>query len=96
MQKQTNRSSRPTSVSTQPVEERLEGFAWFAYMRANHPVVYDDQMQVWHAFKYDDVYQVINDPETFSSENVPTFSHNVFLRDTIVSQDPPIIADCVI
>ncbi|GER91301.1 putative cytochrome P450 YjiB [Dictyobacter vulcani] len=76
-------------VATQPAEEILKGFSWFAHMRANAPVIYDWQVNIWHVFRYDDVYQVITDHDTFSSENVPNFSENLFLRDTIVARNPP-------
>lgn len=72
-----------------PMGENLQGFKWFAYMRNHHPVLLERQDNLWNVFRYDDVFQVITDHHTFSSENVPTFSSNIFLRETIVSQDPP-------
>ncbi|GCE31764.1 putative cytochrome P450 YjiB [Dictyobacter alpinus] len=87
-QKKYNSSSN-TPINTPPIEETLRGFEWFTYMRANSPVVYDQQLNIWHVFRYDDVYQVITDHHTFSSADVPNFSQNNFLKDTIVAQDPP-------
>jgi Cytochrome P450 len=89
MQQQNNYSRGFTSLPTQSTEEALQGFEWLAYMRANHPVTYDMQKNCWHIFRYDDVYRVITDHTTFSSENVPSFAENIFLCDTVVAQDPP-------
>lgn len=90
MQKQPDHhSSTIAAAEIQPAKETLQGFSWFANMRANAPVTYDWRLNAWHVFRYDDVYQVITDHNTFSSENVPKFSENIFLRDTIVARNPP-------
>lgn len=89
MQQQNKQTSLKTPVEAQPNEIR-QGFGWFEYMRANHPVVYDEQGGGWNIFCYDDVYQILMDPATFSSEDVPNFSRNAFLRETIVALDPPV------
>lgn len=89
MQQQDNHSGRFTPFRAQPGEETLQGFNWLAHMRANHPVYYSEQMNLWHVFRYADAYRVITDYTTFSSEDVPNFSDNLFLRDTIVARDLP-------
>src|SRR5262245_3851090 len=89
MQRQDDHSSSFTPLNTPSIKETLRGFDWLAYMRANRPVFYYEQMDVWQVFRYDDVQRVISDHDTFSSEDVPNFSGNIFLRDTMVAQDPP-------
>ncbi|GCE07404.1 cytochrome P450 [Dictyobacter aurantiacus] len=86
---QQNKQAQPARAVGTPFDEIGQGFGWFEYMRANYPVSRDENGG-WNIFRYDDVYQVINDPVTFSSEDVPNFSHNAFLRETIVALDPPV------
>src|SRR3981081_3331739 len=85
-QKQPGSASPP---GMPPMGESQQGFKWFAYLRNLNPALFEAQDGLWNVFRYDDVFQVITDHDTFSSENVPTFSSNIFLRDSIVSQDPP-------
>jgi cytochrome P450 family 109 len=89
MQQQRNPSSSFTPLHTQSIQETLRDFDWLAYMRTNHPVSYYEPMNLWQVFRYDDVQHVITDHNSFSSENVPNFSENIFLRDSMVAQDPP-------
>src|SRR5947207_3229224 len=89
MQQQDNQSNHFAPFCPLSSEELQRGFAWFAHMRANHPVSYSQQMNLWQVFRYTDVHRVINDHTIFSSEDVPNFSENIFLRDTIVARDLP-------
>lgn len=89
MQDQDNRPDQFVATATRSMEEALHGFEWFAFMRANHPVSYNQRMNDWHLFRYEDVSRVITDHHTFSSENVPNFSEQVFLQKTLVTSDPP-------
>ncbi|WP_210408044.1 cytochrome P450 [Allokutzneria sp. NRRL B-24872] len=41
---------------------------WFAYMRANHPVYWDESRQAWQVFGYADFAHVASDPSIFSSD----------------------------
>lgn len=74
---------------SQRIEEALGLFDWFATMRVHQPVHFDASMRMWQIFRYQDVQRVVTDYGTYSSERVPGFSENTFLRDTIVSKDPP-------
>ncbi|HET8845455.1 MAG TPA: cytochrome P450 [Ktedonobacteraceae bacterium] len=89
MQKETRpvQGFRPFQIS--PIEDTLRHFDWFAKMRANHPVFYDERTRLWQVFCYDDVNRALTDYNIFSSEAVPGFSEDTFLRDTIVAKDPP-------
>lgn len=71
------------------MEEVFQTFQWFAEMRANQPVFYDEQTRLWQVFRYDDVNEVVTDYNRFSSESLPGFSENTFLEGTIVATDPP-------
>ena len=71
------------------LDETMRLFDWFAEMQAENPVAYDEKMHMWQVFRYKDVQQVITDYTVFSSEAVPGFSEDTFLRDTIVAKDPP-------
>jgi cytochrome P450 len=55
----------PRALSTR--EAWLDPFDWYAEMRAESPVRYDDARQCWDVFRYDDVDRILNDTETFSS-----------------------------
>lgn len=72
-----------------PIENTRQHFDWFADMRANHPVSYDEQTRLWQVFRYEDVNEAITNYNIFSSEAVPGFSDDTFLSDTIVAKDPP-------
>ena len=89
MQPQNNRPDQSVATATRSMKETLHGFKWLAFMRANHPVSYNQQMNDWHLFCYEDVLHVISDHHTFSSENVPNFSEQLFLQKTLVTYDPP-------
>lgn len=89
MQKQQKRERGFHPFRAYPIEETLQLFDWFADMRAEHPVLYDERMGLWQIFRYTDVHQAITDYNVFSSEAVPGFSEDTFLRDTIVAKDPP-------
>lgn len=87
MQKPRSRGFAP--FRTYPIEDVVHSFDWFADMRANSPVHQDEQTGLWQVFNYEDVNQVITDYNRFSSEAVPGFSEDTFLRNTIVAKDPP-------
>jgi cytochrome P450 len=58
-------------------------------MRSEHPVFYDERSRFWQVFRYQDVHRTITEHQIFSSEDVPGFSDDTFLSDTIVAKDPP-------
>lgn len=43
-------------------------YRWFERMRETQPIWRDDQSGCWHVFRYQDVYRVITEFSTFSSE----------------------------
>lgn len=67
-------------------------YHWFAQMRAEQPVFYDERTRLWHVFRYNDVAEVITDHTRFSSEqraDRPTLFGADFLADTLIVKDPP-------
>ena len=45
-------------------------FPRYQQMREQHPIAYNEESKAWEIFRYDDVYNIINDPTVFSSEQV--------------------------
>ncbi|GHO59713.1 cytochrome P450 [Ktedonobacter robiniae] len=89
-QPQTHRGARgfaPFRVNT--LTEVLQSYDWFEQMRTSSPVYQDEQTHLWQVFRYADVQKVATDYQHFSSEAVPGFSEDSFLRDTVVAKDPP-------
>ncbi|GLV60793.1 cytochrome P450 [Dictyobacter sp. S3.2.2.5] len=67
-----------------------EIFAWFQYMRATDPVLYEPTTNKWHVFGYRDVAQVLSDAASFSSaleRGGPIGT--ALLASTMIAQDPP-------
>ncbi|RRJ28018.1 cytochrome P450 [Halocatena pleomorpha] len=56
----------PTAISDR--ESQLDPFDWYAEMRQNNPVRYDERRQTWDVFRYEEVDRVLRDHETFSSD----------------------------
>ncbi|GKZ15450.1 putative cytochrome P450 YjiB [Haladaptatus sp. T7] len=53
-------------------QAQLNPFDWYAEMRREHPVRYDDQRGRWDVFKYEDVKQIVSDHETYASDVAST------------------------
>ncbi|NUU79531.1 cytochrome P450 [Paenibacillus xylanilyticus] len=48
-------------------EEEFSPYHWYRHMLKQEPVVYNEETDSWHVFKYDLVKTVLNDHEHFSS-----------------------------
>jgi cytochrome P450 len=75
-----------------PKEELLNPYPFYEKMRQSNPVAYDGENDVWAVFRYDDVYKVLTDYDTFSSD----FSRwnrskerSGPVRQSLISTDPP-------
>jgi cytochrome P450 len=68
-----------------PLEYHRRSREWYREMRANQPVVYDDDHNIWLVMRYEDALRVSNDHITFSSAS--------FIRELefsiIAGMDPP-------
>lgn len=72
------------------IQDIPQTYEWFARMRAQHPVFRDQRMPIWQVFRYEDVLTILTDYNRFSSRPLSGmgFSES-FLRDTLISKDPP-------
>jgi len=87
----------PKSLSSR--EAWLEPFDWYREMRADSPVRYDDDRELWDVFRYEDVKHILNTDATFSSDpsNMPGFEEELAdsggetppVMDTMLFADPP-------
>lgn len=71
-------------------EQALSPFAWYRFMRQEHPVFYDQNINGWHIFRYDDVSRVLTEYATFSSDGkrmAPDESEPIL--SSILRMDPP-------
>jgi cytochrome P450 len=56
-------------MQTNPKREQLTAsYDWYRQMRETQPVFFDQHIQGWHVFGYDDVARVLSDHAAFSSE----------------------------
>ncbi|MBU7318971.1 cytochrome P450 [Paenibacillus oleatilyticus] len=67
-------------------EAQIDPFPFFRQCRESAPVRYDPQRECWDIFRYEDVYNVLKDPTTFSS--VRPIKGPVLLG-SIIGMDPP-------
>src|SRR6187200_3108252 len=86
-------------------EQRLSPFQFYADMRHNNPVAYDDTNNIWAVFRYYDVQFILGDYTHFSSAITPTKLDNnltkegngeeekekkmPFSRPSLLKSDPP-------
>ena len=86
-------------------EQRLFPFQFYADMRHNNPVAYDDRNDLWAVFRYYDVQFILGDYTHFSSSAVPQptkLNNNLpkegdkeeeqkmpFSRPSLLNSDPP-------
>jgi cytochrome P450 family 109 len=89
MQQETGMPSNAfTFFRPRTLEEISQTYSWFADMRSRQPVFYNEEMQMWQVFRYEDVITVLTDYNRFSSRPIMRFNGG-FLRETLVSKDPP-------
>lgn len=86
MQQQPRFYSQPLALfRPHALEETPQTYAWFEEMRSNDPVFYDGR--IWHAFRYEEVSQVMTDYTRFSSQAFGLAGS--FTQNTLVAKDPP-------
>ena len=68
-------------------------YDWYRQMRETQPVFFDQSLQAWHIFRYDDVARVLSDHTTFSSDEsryIPAEYRNISpISSSILRMDPP-------
>ncbi|GCF10786.1 cytochrome P450 [Dictyobacter arantiisoli] len=76
------------SIPPQQYHHQLRN--WTSEMRANDPVVYNEENNTWVVFHYDDVVRVQSDFATFSSEHTVKDNQGVSSENgSIIEMDPP-------
>ncbi len=64
--------------------------AWFRQMRATTPVHFSEQKDTWELFCYDDILDMLSEPEMFSSDFRQEDYQNQRFGQTMISSDPPL------
>ncbi|HLH25934.1 MAG TPA: cytochrome P450 [Chloroflexota bacterium] len=79
-----------------PAEYRRDPYPFYAMMRRDHPVAYDERTGFWAVYRYDDVRHVITDHDTFSSDRTrlltgadPQMIEQIRVGSSLVGTDPP-------
>jgi cytochrome P450 len=76
-------------------EQQLNPFQFYAEMRHNSPVAYDDRNNVWGVFRYYDVHYILGDYTHFSSNPPPKLPNQgkqqnmPFTHPSLLKSDPP-------
>jgi cytochrome P450 len=65
---------------------------WYRTMRATMPVHVREKNDTWELFCYDDILDVLSEPELFSSDFRQEISPDQPLSATMISSDPPLHA----
>lgn len=68
-------------------EARLNPYPFYADMRENSPIRYNEARHSWDVFLYEDVHRILQDHDTFSSRRPNTGITT--LMNTIINLDPP-------
>lgn len=72
----------PEELSTE--EAQLHRSGWYAEMRQEQPVRYDEQRDRWDVFRYEDVNRILRDHETFATTHSSSDG-----AKSMISEDPP-------
>jgi cytochrome P450 len=79
-----------------PAEYQRDPYPFYATMRRDHPIVFDDRTGFWAVYRYDDVRHVVTDHETFSSDRTqllagaePQLREQMRVASSLVGTDPP-------
>jgi cytochrome P450 len=75
-----------------PPEQRLFPFQFYADMRHNNPVAYDDKNNAWAVFRYYDVQSILGDYTHFSSAPSPRLQRKrrtIGTTPSLLRSDPP-------
>jgi cytochrome P450 len=70
-----------------PPEQRLSPFQFYADMRHNKPIAYDDRSKMWAVFRYYDIQSILGDYTRFSS--ILPQRQTLGLRLGLLNTDPP-------
>ncbi|MFC6723231.1 cytochrome P450 [Halobium palmae] len=89
-------SARQHPAAIRSRDARLAPFEWYAEMRSEAPVHYDERRETWDVFRYEDVDRVLRDHETFSADRSSSgvdssdeAGEGMPVLKTMISTDPP-------
>lgn len=72
------------------VEGQRNPYPWYKTLQENDPVRYDEDRKRWDIFRYDDVEQILMDPDTFVSSVASDFDpHGAFEAPVFGDTDSP-------
>ena len=76
------------STSAPARRDPLNPFPWYRLMRAQAPVFFEPERQLWHVFGYPDVQRVLSEHAAFSSQFMAGGDDSA-LSSSLVATDPP-------
>ncbi|MBO0781718.1 MAG: cytochrome P450 [Ktedonobacteraceae bacterium] len=81
-------------MQTKPNREEISAtYGWYRQMRETQPVFFDQNVQGWHLFRYEDVARVLSDHATFSSDESnflpPEYRNATPISSSLLRMDPP-------
>jgi cytochrome P450 len=81
-------------MQTKPNREEISAtYDWYRQMRETQPVFFDQNVQGWHLFRYEDVARVLSDHATFSSDESsflpPEYRNATPISSSLLRMDPP-------
>ena len=80
-----------------PIEQRFSPFDFYASMRKNNPIVFDEENERWGVYRYNDIEKILRDHSRFSSKFGPLdlplgipleYEENIH-RPSLINSDPP-------
>ena len=77
--------------SVENMHQKLNPYSFYSYMRKNNPLEYNGKIDVWNAYRYNDIKKILTNFAAFSSDFtkfVPQDQEG-FFRRTLISYDPP-------
>src|SRR5579884_2047352 len=81
--------------SAQSLNQKLNPYPFYSHMRKNNPLEYNDKIDVWNAYCYNDIKKILTNFAEFSSDFTkfpPEDAQeepDTFFRRTLISYDPP-------
>jgi len=79
-----------------PAEYQRDPYPFYAAMRRDHPVIFDERTGFWAVYRYDDVRHVVTDHDTFSSDRTQLLAgadaqlrEQMRVASSLVGTDPP-------
>jgi cytochrome P450 len=77
--------------SVENMHQKLNPYSFYSYMRKNNPLEYNGKIDVWNAYRYNDIKKILTNFSAFSSDFTKFMPQDQegFFRRTLISYDPP-------